>query len=266
LTEEQTFEFHLPPQQINVRGLEVAYRRKGEGEAILYLHGIGMTKRWLPLYEQLAGLGDAVVPEHPGFGDTPLPDWLESFDDLVLHYAELVDLLELGRLHLVGYSFGGWIAAEFAVFFPERLRSLTLIAPFGLRVPDHVRTDIFRMGYERFHELCFNGDAAAYEAFLAYGEPPADLLQAYAEITAAAKVAWNPRYDKALDRRLGRVQAPALVIGAERDQILPAEHIARYAELLPQSRMATIAGAGHAVVAQQPEAIRNEIASLVGGK
>src|SRR5437899_1249625 len=104
-----------------------------------------MTRRWLPLYEALSRYGDVVVPEHPGFGETPLPDWLDGFDDLVLHYAELADLLELGRFHLVGYSFGGWIAAELAAFYPERLRSLTLIAPLGLRVQGHTPADLFRM-------------------------------------------------------------------------------------------------------------------------
>ena len=52
-----------------------------------------------------------------------MPDWLDGFDDLVIHYDELLDALGLEQVHVVGYSLGGWIAAEFAVFYPQRLRA-----------------------------------------------------------------------------------------------------------------------------------------------
>ena len=60
-----------------------------------------------------------------------MPEWLDGFDDLVIHYDALLDALELERVHLVGYSLGGWIAAELAIFYPQRLQSLTLITPAG---------------------------------------------------------------------------------------------------------------------------------------
>ena len=43
----------------------------------------------------------------------------------MLHYRDVLDAFELGRVHLVGFSLGGWIAANFAIFYPERLKSLT---------------------------------------------------------------------------------------------------------------------------------------------
>lgn len=253
-----------------MRGVDVAYRRQGAGEPVVYLHGIGMTRRWLPLYEQLSRVSDLVVPEHPGFGDTPLPDWLEGFDDLVLHYAEFADLLDLGPFHLVGHSFGGWIAAEFAAFYPERLRSLTLITPLGLRVPGHTPTDIFRMGHQRLADLHFNDRAGAYAEYLSHGEGVETLFQSYAELTAFAKVAWNPRYDHKLDRRLGRVRSPALVLAAQDDRILPRAHIDRYAELLSGAVVATVTGdgepTGHGLVAQEPERVAEHVATMVGGR
>lgn len=253
---------HRPAAHLEVRGLDVAYRRQGGGDPILYLHGLGMTRRWLAVYEALSQSGDLVVPEHPGFGETPLPDWLNGFDDLVLHYAELIDRLELGPVHLVGYSFGGWIAAELAAFYPERLRSLTLIAPLGLRVPGHTPTDLFRMSHERFAELCFNGDQEAYADLVDEGGDAETLFQSYAELTAFAKVAWSPRYDRKLDRRLGRVSAPSLVLAAEDDRILPRAHADRYAELL-RGTVTTIPGTGHGLVAQAPDAVAQSIAALI---
>ncbi|UGS37262.1 alpha/beta fold hydrolase [Capillimicrobium parvum] len=248
--------------------MDVAYRRQGAGEPILHLHGVGMTRRWLPFHEALSQYGDLVAPEHPGFGDTPLPDWLEGFDDLVLHYAELADLLDLGPLHLVGHSFGGWIAAEIAAFYPERLRSLTLIAPLGLRVPGHTPTDIFRMSRERYLDLCLNGRADAYAD--QFDEGDETLFQSYAELTAFAKVAWNPRYDHKLDRRLGRVRCPAQVIAAQEDRILPRAHADRYAEILGVAAVATVAGkdgpTGHGLIAQEAERTAEQVATLIGGR
>ena len=58
-----------------------------------------------------------------------MPEWLDGFEDLVIHYDRLLDVLGLDQVHLVGYSLGGWLAAEFASFYPERLKSLTLMVP-----------------------------------------------------------------------------------------------------------------------------------------
>lgn len=130
----------LPPvvgaQFVDVLGAPVAIRRRGAGLPLLYLHGAGLTGKWLQIHEALAGGADVIAPEHPGCGETPPQDWLRDLGDLVLHYDDLRRALGLhDRFDLVGYSLGGWIAAEFAAVFPGRVRSLTLIAPIGLTMP-----------------------------------------------------------------------------------------------------------------------------------
>jgi len=260
----------VPVRRIDVRGLDIAYRRRGEGPTLLYMHGLGLSQRWLALYERLSRSCDVVVPDHPGFGDSASAEWMRDFDDLVLHYAELADLLGLGTFHLVGHSFGGWLAAEFAAFYPDRVRSLTLVTPLGLRVPGEAPADLFRMGAEARLELMFNGRAGAFLGPSSDEERLERLLQDYADLTGFGRFAWNPRYDIRLDRRLGRVTCPALVIGAEEDRVLPASHIARYAELLPNARVAVVADTGtptgHAVVAEEPEAVAARIEAMVGGQ
>ena len=124
--------YYSEPSRLLVGDLDVAYRRAGSGEPVLFLHGAGSTRMWLPFYERLSQSVDLIAPEHPGFGDTAFPDWLDGFDDLVLHYRDFLELLSLERVHLVGFSLGGWIASELAIFYPERLKSLTLITPAGL--------------------------------------------------------------------------------------------------------------------------------------
>ena len=104
--------FYTEPEWVDVGDVRVAYRRKGVGEPTIFLHGAGGTRMWLPFYEQMAASVDLVAPEHPGFGETEGPEWRMGFDDLVLHYRDFADALGLDRFHLVGFSVGGWIAAE----------------------------------------------------------------------------------------------------------------------------------------------------------
>lgn len=265
-SQAQPWPFYTPPETIDIRGVLTAYRRAGSGPAVVYLHGAGLTRRWLPFHERLSGRVDLLAPELPGFGDTVRPEWLRSIDDVVLHLDDLLEALGLGEFHLVGHSLGGWIAADFAVRYPRRLRSLTLVAPLGLRVPGSPLYDIFRMTPDEADEILFNGEAARYGEYLEEGDPVEALVHGYAELTTAARLAFNPRYDHRLDRRLARVTCPSLVIVAEDDRVVPRTHGERYAELLPDARLAVIEGdtpTGHLALVQEPERLADTIADFV---
>jgi len=260
--------FFARADRITVGGVEVAYRCGGQGSTLVYFHGLGMTRRWLPLYEELAGSRRVVVPEHPGFGDTPLPDWIDDFTDLVLHYAAFADALGLDAFDLAGYGFGAWLAAEFAVFYPERLRSLVLVAPFGVRTPGTPAPDLFLRSGRPADADEFNGRAEKFRGYLDDGGEDETMLQDYAELSAMARVAWNPRYDRKLDRRLARVRCPSLVLRADDDRVVPSAQAERFAEILPDSRLQVLASEsgplGHAMIAQDPKAVAQAIGSFLG--
>jgi pimeloyl-ACP methyl ester carboxylesterase len=256
---------HTVPQTIDVDGVPVAYRRKGAGPVTVFLHGAGSTRMWLPFYELMSRTVDFVAPEHPGFGDTPAPDWIEGFDDLVLHYHALFAALGLERIHLIGFSLGGWIAADLAVFYPERLKSLTLITPAGLRVPDAPATDFMRMAPEAIPDLLFNGRAGEYAEFLPDPHDIDAAILGYREASMFARLAWNPRYDHRLDHRLARVRCPALVVEPDEDRLIPLAHGRRWAELLPDASLEHVAGGaaptGHGLIMQEPD----RAATVIGG-
>ncbi len=69
----------------------------------------------------LAARHDVIVPEHPGFGASDTPDWLDTIPDLANFYLDFLDQLDLKSVDLVGFSLGGWIAAELAVRNTQRL-------------------------------------------------------------------------------------------------------------------------------------------------
>jgi pimeloyl-ACP methyl ester carboxylesterase len=237
----------------DVAGTPVALRRKGAGDPLLFLHGAGFTGRWLRFHEALAAGADVIAPEHVGFGATPMQDWLESIDDLVIHYDDLRRTLGLETFDLVGYSLGGWIAAAYAVTYPERLRSLTLITPIGLRIPGKPPfADLFQMQPADVFGTVFNDPTNIPEVAL---DPTGldGLIHAYEESSTLARLVWNPRYDRRLPHRLRRVDRPALIVGAEDDRLVPNQASELYAQHLPDARVERIPGTGHALVVEQPE-------------
>jgi pimeloyl-ACP methyl ester carboxylesterase len=256
---------YTEPLWLDVGDVRVAYRRKGAGEPTLFLHGAGATRMWLPFYERMSGSVDFIAPEHPGFGETAFPEWLSGMDDLVLHYRDLADLLGLERFHLVGFSLGGWIAGELAIFYPERVKSLTLITPAGLRVPGHPLTDLWAMPGERIATMLFSGREGDYLEFLPVEPSLDEIVHLYGESVTFARLAWTPRYDLKLDRRLPRLDVPTLVVGAEDDWIVPNEHVDRWAELIPGARVERIPGTGHGLIMERPDEAADAILAHIEG-
>jgi pimeloyl-ACP methyl ester carboxylesterase len=253
---------HVDAEMVDVGGAQVALRRRGSGRPLLYLHGAGFTGKWLRLHEALAAGADVVAPEHPGFGASPDRAEIEGFDDLVLHYDDLRARLGLEQpFDLVGYSLGGWIAAAYAVTYPEKLRSLTLIVPAGIEPPV---VDFFGMEPEQLFATLFNDFTNVAEVMV----DPEDVdvaVHMYEEASTVAKLAWNPRYDRKLPRRLRRVSCPTLVVGAENDRLLGDAASDLYAELIPGATLTRIPGTGHALPIEQPEAVARAILDFQGG-
>ncbi|MGH8741038.1 MAG: alpha/beta fold hydrolase, partial [Burkholderiales bacterium] len=67
---------------IEVDGCKVNLRRGGSGRPLLFLHGASGAPLILPFMEKLAGRFDVLVPEHPGYGQSDEPQWLENIHDV----------------------------------------------------------------------------------------------------------------------------------------------------------------------------------------
>jgi pimeloyl-ACP methyl ester carboxylesterase len=266
MSQETALPAVVQADMVDVYGLPTALRRRGTGRPLVYLHGAGMTGRWLPFHEALARGADVIAPEHPGFGATPLPDWLSGFDDLVLHYDDLRQVIGLDEpFDLVGYSLGGWIAAEYAVCYPDRLRSLTLIAPTGLSRPGGppLTVDPFALAPETMAMTIFN-DFSSIGEIMAGAQDLDAVIRMYEEQSALARLAWQRPYSRRLPRLLRRVQCPALVVVAGADRFLPDEVPGRYQELLPAARTVRIPSAGHALVVERPDDVARTVLDFLG--
>ncbi len=243
--------YYTPPQFHTVLGCPVAYRRKGDGETVVLLHGAGFTRMWIPFYEQMSEHVDFIAPESPGFGETPQPRWLRGFDDLTILYDQFLEELGVDRFHLVGFSMGGWAAAEFAAWYPRRLKSLSLITPVGLRVEDNPGIDIFQLTPPELMDRLFE-DKSVMQEFLPDMENFDEGIHLYSEFSAAARLMWAPRYNLALEYRLQRVTCPTLIVGAENDRLVPNAMSDRYAEVMPNASLVRIPGTGHEPLLERP--------------
>lgn len=253
--------------QVSTTLLEVAtvpttVRRSGSGRAVLYLHGAFFPTAWTPFHDELAARADLIAPIHPGYAEGHPPDWLRGFDDLVLHYRDLLDGLGVERVDVVGYDLGAWIGAQLAVFHPERIRSFCAISPLGLRVPEAPPFEFLCADPARLEERLFGGPAGEHAHLLAASDDIEAFSEAYGENGVTARLIWARRYDVGLDRRIARITAPSLVVSPTEDRIVPLAHATRWAELLPSGRLVTIDGAGHALVVQEPERVADAITTF----
>ena len=99
---------------------------------VVFLHGAGGHTGWMAFLDELAERFAVFAPEHPGFGQSDDPPWLDDVADLAYFHLDLLKALDLDRVHLIGTSLGGWIAAEMAVRSTARLASLTLVGAVGI--------------------------------------------------------------------------------------------------------------------------------------
>ncbi len=250
---------------IQVAGTPTAVRRRGVGRPLLFLHGASFAGRWLPFHEELSKHVDLIAPDHIGFGATPFQEWLEGFDDLVLHYEEFRKHHGVEQLDLVGYALGGWIAAEYAAFYPERVRRLVLIAPGGLRLNGKPGLDLMAMDIPERVSSLFS-DPSGFEHLLPNMDDPEEVVNFYSEARTVARLTWNPRYDPKLKRRLKRIASPTLIIGAEHDSVIPKEMCDLYAESILGARIEQVSGVGHALIAEQPFRVARLILDFLGGR
>lgn len=232
-------------ESVRVRGSLFHLFRAGRGEPLLVLHSEFTSGRWLPFHDDLAAHFHVVAPDHPGFGKSERPDWLDSVQDMAFLYLDLLDTLGLPRVRVLGLSLGGWIAVEMATLEPSRVQQLALVAPAGLRVDGVERFDLFAQPLETTLRHLFH-DEDRWVVLLPTEAGPEVLVRTYRESATLARLTWNPYfYDPKLPCRLHRVRLPSLVIWGENDRFLPLAHGQRYAELLPQARLAVIPNCGH---------------------
>jgi len=123
----------LDLQSLVVHGHRRAFRRAGAGPALLLLHGLGCdSSTWLPVLPALAEHFTVIAPDLLGHGASDKPRADYSLGGYANGMRDLLSVLGVDKATVVGHSFGGGIAMQFAYQFPERTERIVLVAPGGM--------------------------------------------------------------------------------------------------------------------------------------
>ena len=240
--------------EIDVRGTPVRVTRRGCGEPLVVLRGTDASDGWIPFLDLAAQRHDVIVPEHPGFGGRAMPPWLDRVADLANFHLDLIDRLDLGAVHLVGCSLGGWIAAEMAMR-TQALASLTLVGAAGLRVADVPALDLFLLSEDKAVRARFSDQAKADAAIARMLRPESEDMRLSNAITIA-RVAWQPRlHDPHLAKWLHRIATPTLVVWGEDDRVFPPAHAERFAAPIAGAKTLIVPECGHWVHHERPDTL-----------
>ncbi|MFI9157740.1 alpha/beta fold hydrolase [Kitasatospora aureofaciens] len=238
------------------------------GEPIVLLHGhAGHPSNWYP---QIAALGE----HHPVYAIDTLDDPGRSVQRAVAAgsaenaawLGEVLAGLGPDRIHLVGVSYGGWLALNQAVHAPERLASVTALDPGGIeKVPArfyaHMIGGLFGMLAPPPLRPAV-GRLLANPALSAPREMIAPLMLAM----RSYKPGGRPPARPFTDEELASVRLPALVLVGRRSALLrPRQVVERVTSLIPGVRAEIVERAGHGLNLERPEVVNARLLEFIGG-
>ncbi len=244
---------------ITTNGIKLYYDERGSGEPVLLMMGITAPGGvWEKHAEFWAQRFRCIMPDNRGVGQTDKPAGPYSSAMMADDFAGLLDALGLERVRVIGCSMGSIVAQQLALRHPTRVRSLVLMCPwarcdaYAKGIFEHLKTIKARLRPEEFMN---------YIQLLIFSKPTWDDATGYAGLRDGQKQAGEgvaPQPLHALEAQaaacvghdvaseLGKIMAPALVIGGDADIFTPrwmAEEVARG---IPGAELHLYAGAGHA--------------------
>jgi pimeloyl-ACP methyl ester carboxylesterase len=246
---------------------------QGTGRPVALLHGQpGRGRDWDPVLGVLEGLR-VMAPDRPGYDGTPAQDFAGNASAL----AALVRASGVDRLVVVGHSWGGGVALQLALDYPELVAGLVLIGSIGSPLAVH-RADRFlaRPGVRRLAGLavCWSAVLAPGSFVTATGSylpsrQREDLRRAGqgwlkdgAASSFAAEQSYLLRQNTALAERLVDIEVPTLVLTGSSDRTVSPAAAADLAARLPSSRLLTVPG-GHLLPAESPRLVVEAIQECV---
>jgi pimeloyl-ACP methyl ester carboxylesterase len=252
--------------------LHMVHERRGAGEPLVLLHGIGHHWRaWEPVLDRLAGSHEVIALDLPGFGESPVPatGLPRDMPELVSAVAAFLDVLGLDRPHVAGNSLGGAIALELAA--AGRVASATALSPAGFCTPRQLR---WAVGVLRAHRVAARLPRPVLRRVLAVAPLRAVSFgmifarPALISVDVALADAHALRNARAFGAvaQAGRGYAfrgapgvPVTIAWGTRDRILPYRQAAVARELLPEARHVDLDGCGHVPMHDDPDLVTKVI-------
>ena len=252
--------------RLAVRGIELEVVRCGTGRPVLLLHGMQTFGPRAPFLLRLAEQVEVVAPSHPGFGGSPRPDGFETVYDLTRLYLDVLEALPHDKVTLIGFCFGGWLAAEIAAACCHRIDRLVLVDALGIKLGDRETADVldvFNSSPGEVQRRSWHDPARWAPDYDTMTD--AELVMRARNWDALSVYGWHPyMYNPRLGWWLRRIDVPTLVLWGASDGIVTPEYGRAYAGLIPGARFALIEQAGHHPEIEQPEVFVSRVLEFLG--
>ena len=257
----------LEVQYLTIHGHKRAFVKAGGGPALLLLHGLGCDHTtWLPVIAALSRRYTVIAPDLLGHGRSDKPRADYSVGGYANGMRDLLTVLGIDKATVVGHSFGGGVAMQFAYQFPERTERMILVAPGGIgrEVTPAIRA-ISMPGFQaamgvatvpgllQAMKLALRGLSASGLRHARDLDEVADIVQhlsdrkARAAIThvVRAVVDWRGQVVTMADRAYLTHAMPMCVIWGTDDAVIPVSHARLASQIAPDATVEVIRNAGH---------------------
>ncbi len=256
--------------RVQLPGAEVNYAEIGEGEPILFVHGLGgCWRNWLENLPHFGRTHRAIALDLPGFGDSPMPSWpidMPTYGRLIHDFCEKLGIDRVAAL--VGNSMGGFVSTEAVIERPERFEKLVLVSAAGISFAEaagrkqEAGVRLFEAGAammagpRRVWVTRPKGRQLAFGRLVHYpNRLRPELLRELME--PGVRAPGFPAAIRAIAgydtrHRLTEIEIPALVVWGLRDQVVPVEAAIGYHRLIPDSRLELFERTGHVPQMERP--------------
>ncbi len=232
-----------------IAGANLHIVKGGSGDPLLVLHDEMGPTAPLQFTEELARDFTLHMPSHPGFGITERLEWIMNMRDLAGWYLRALEELGLDRVNVLGFSLGGWLAAEMACQSPQSFNKMALVAPSGILPPTGEILDMFLIVAREYLEVGLLDPNSTREFPSICPEEPSPEQVELWEVAReeAARLCWRPyMYHPALPHLLGRLKdLPTLLVWGEQDAVVPASAGEAYQQAIQGARLEILPGCGH---------------------
>ncbi len=260
---------------VRLRVYDSADRLAYDGSTtLILLHGMpGQLTNWRYQIERLERRWRVVAPDMRGYGESEKPRTV-SFQDYLLDLEDLMRQLSIeeGSAVLVGHSFGAMVAQAYAS--GRRLKGLVLIGSVLRHRPDAMDWIVEHLPSFLWRPILFRPNPLTVgfyrDLFFSPSSPPEafqEFMRDNAEYITSLP-AHVHRYSKMLrgydaSPWLGEVKCPTLVVVGRDDRVTPVDQSRRIAELIPNSELVVVDGAGHLILYEKPDLLNSLIENFV---
>jgi pimeloyl-ACP methyl ester carboxylesterase len=241
---------------IEVAGTRVQVLQGGSGPSLLVLHGAGGNPGWLPYHQALAQQFTVYAPSHPGYDRSSRPEWISSMSDMAHFYRQFIETLGLAPVYLMGFSMGGWLAAELVAMCPPYVRRLVLVDAAGIKPEVGEIAEILMVSQDVVEKLCFYDPAQVpdYGTLVNRALTPEEQEVQWRNREMTSRLCWKPYlHNPKLPAYLRGVTTPTLIVWGKQDAIVPVNCGVLYQQALANATLHVIDRCGHSPALEKPQ-------------